>query len=151
VAGCAARGGSGYERDTTAAGFPNTPEGAFQSFVLAMGLGHEVTLRDVVLPADGFKWLLEGDHVTSENVPAFRAALGKMKMRRLSAGEKITLPGGHEVTVRPQEVTGDSVLLLVAETPIPVHCMKIEGRWRIDARTFIAGRKAAAEARKRTQ
>jgi hypothetical protein len=134
---------------TQATEFPNTPEGAFKTFFMTMVKGDEAALREVTLPAEDFEYLLKGEHLPPDKIAEFRGMVEKMEIRRLKPGDKVNLPGGKVAVVQPEEVTEDRAVVLQEGSPIPTRCQKVKGRWRVDARPVIAGRRAAEQARKR--
>jgi hypothetical protein len=127
-------------------GFSNTPDGALRTFLLAMALADEATLRDITLPSDGFDWLLRGARSPASQAASLRKSIEDMKMKRLSAGEQVTMDG-EQTTVRPEEDTADSALVLQEGAPSPTRCRRVGGRWRVDAAQIITARRAADAAR----
>jgi hypothetical protein len=131
-----------------AAGFPNTPEGAYKTFILAMATGDEPALRGITLSPEGIDWLLAGEHLPPERVGAFRqAVVDKLQIRRLKAGEQIKLPGGRVTRVKAEEVGADRAVLMSEGMPVPTRCVRVKGRWRVDARPVVASRRAAGAAK----
>jgi len=132
--------------------YPDTPEGALQTFLLALGTGDEAKLREITLPADGFEWLLKGQRIPPAKLGEYRKGFVEgLPIRRLKPGDGFTLPGGRKLKVQPEEVTEDRAVLLQEGAPTPTRCQKVEGHWRVDARPVIAGRKAAEAARSRAR
>lgn len=129
--------------------FPNTPIGAYKTFILAMAMHDEATLKEIVLPTDDFEWLLKAPRVPDEKLDQLKRALSNgLKVRLLKAGEEVKLPGHRLIRIRKEEVTGENAIVLPAGLPFPARCQKVDGRWRIDARPFIAAQRSDAEARK---
>jgi hypothetical protein len=128
----------------------DTPESAFRSFLVAMAFKDDPALRALVLPTDDFDWLLKGEAPPAGQAKAVRESIEKMPIRALKAGDKIEIPvrgGKREMTVQPDEVNDSNAVLLPEGAPIPTRLKKVDGRWRVDARPVIAGRKAAEAAR----
>ncbi|MDB5352782.1 MAG: hypothetical protein JWN86_4029 [Planctomycetota bacterium] len=128
-----------------------TPEEAFRTFVAAMITKDEKTVRALALPSDEIDWLLKGQGVPAGQVEAIKAQIAKMPIKALKPGDTYTLPGNRKMTVKPEEVAEDRVVLLPEGSPLPTRCQKVDGRWRVDAGPMIAGRKAADAARKKAE
>ncbi len=128
----------------------NTPESVFKAFLMAMATGDEDGLHATTLPTSDFDWLTRGEHVPAAEVETFRKeVIDEMVLKRLAANDTFTLPRGKVITVKPEEVDEDHVILLQEGAPLPTRTQKVEGRWKVDARPIIAGRKAADAARRR--
>jgi hypothetical protein len=127
-----------------------TPEDAARTFFFAMMAGDEATLKRATLPADGFESLLRGQHVPPEKMAQFREQMTpRMTYRRLQPGDRFTLPGNRVITIHPEAVTPDRVVLVQEGAPIPTDVYRVKGVWMVDARPVIAGRRATDSARKR--
>jgi hypothetical protein len=127
-----------------------TPEQALRTFLIAMLLKDEATLRTVTLPTEDFDWLLRGQAVPADQGEKVKAEVSRQPIRALKPGDEITLPGNRTLTVQPEAVNADNALLLPEGASLPHPVVNVDGRWRVDASSIIAGRKAAA-ARKNTQ
>jgi len=141
-------------KEKKAEGFPNTPEGAVQNFVIAMATGNERELHEFTLPLpDGdFAWLLKGQHLPAEKLAEFRKAVAVEMMFRIGRpGEKFPLGGGRVLEIKPVEFSPDRSVVVHEAAPIPTRVRKVEGRWKVDAAPMVAGRKAADAARKRAE
>jgi regulation of enolase protein 1 (concanavalin A-like superfamily) len=128
-----------------------TPETVFVDFTIAVLTHDEATLRRLTLPCEGFEWLLKGEAAPPEAAETIRTHLLQQPIRRLKPGEKLGLPGGRTLTVGPDDVREDRVILIPEGTPIPTRLQKLDGRWRVDPAPVIAGRKAADAARKKAE
>lgn len=131
--------------------FPNTPEGSYKSFFVAMAIGDEPALRAVALPVEGFEWLLMGQRVPADQVAALRkAVLEQMVVRPLKVGESVRMPEGPTYEVKPDDVSDDRAMVIQDTAPLPIRCRKVDGRWKVDPTPIIAARKAAEAARQRS-
>ncbi|MFO0891448.1 MAG: hypothetical protein U0790_20180 [Isosphaeraceae bacterium] len=128
-----------------------TPEEALRTFMLAMMTHDEASLREVTLPAEGFEWLLAGQAAPAEAVAGMKAQLAKQPVRRLKPGDRFSLPRGRSAVVGKDEVGPDRAVLIPEGAPLPTRLEKVQGRWKVDARPFIAGRKAADAARRKAE
>lgn len=129
----------------------DTPEAALRSFMLAMVTHDEPALKALTLPVpdSDLAWLLKGEAVPAGELEQARAFFSTMKIQSLKPGDRVDLPGGRTITVRPTEVTDTRAVLMTEGAPLPTRVQKFQGRWRVDARPIIAGRKAADAARKK--
>ncbi len=73
-----------------------------------------------------------------------RAIAAKHELRRLKAGDTLTLPGGVPFAIRPEQVAEGRAVLLPDDSPIPTDLRRVDGRWLVDARPIVAGRQAAS-------
>ncbi|WP_435021929.1 hypothetical protein TA3x_002636 [Tundrisphaera sp. TA3] len=130
-----------------------TPEATLRAFMDAMIARDEPRLRDLALPDDDLHYLLKT--ATKPNllqVTVARRKIAQVPIRALTAGEivEIPTPGGKKLlVVGPDEVSDTAAFLLMEGNPVPTRIRKVDGRWKVDARPMIAGRKAAEAARKR--
>jgi hypothetical protein len=128
-----------------------TPEQALRTFLTAMMLTRdEATLRAVTLPTEDFDWLLRGEAPPADHIEEAKAWIAQ-PIRALKPGDEITLPGNNKHTVYPEEVDADHAVLLREGDQVPFPLQRVDGRWRVDARPLIAGRKAADAVRRRNQ
>jgi hypothetical protein len=127
-----------------------TPVQALRTFQIALITKDEATLRAVTLAADDFGRLLEGEGVPADKTDVIRATAERQPIRTLKAGDEINVPGSGKSKVQPAEVTDERAVLLPEGAPMPIRLKKVDGRWRVDARPMIAGRKAAEAARKKS-
>ena len=79
-----------------------TPEDAFRTFVYAMAVRDEPTLRAITLPVEGFEWLMAGQAAPASVIKELEEKLAQQTFRSLKAGEKFTLPRGQAVVVKAQ-------------------------------------------------
>lgn len=130
-----------------------TPEAAYRTFILAMMKKDEATLRSVTLPTEteDFAWLLRGESPPPEALEEIEAELERQPIRKLKAGDTFTLPGGRRITFGPANIGEDRTVLVPEGSPLPTKIRKVAGRWRVDPRPVIAGRKAADAARKKAE
>ncbi len=129
--------------------FKNTPEGAYQAFVLA-GITHdEKLLREKSLPDKELEILLTGEAPPKEALAEIRAAIGKLKFKRYKVGDEITLPDGAKMVVKPMQIDEDSLLIQAEGDPLPSRCEKVDGVWKIDPKPIIAAHKQAIDAAKK--
>lgn len=146
-------GADGAERERVSA--PNelgtTPEQALRTFFLAMLTRDEPTLRATTVPNEDFDWLLGGQDFPEDQIEAIKVYIAEQPIRVLKAGDECPLPNGRVLVIQPEDVSDTSAMLMPSEAPLPVRCRKIEGRWRVDAEQFIAGRKAAEAARQKAE
>jgi hypothetical protein len=125
-----------------------TPEDALRTFVYAMAVRDEPTLRAITLPVEGFEWLMAGRAAPASVIKELEEKLAQQAWRSLKAGDKFTLPGGQVVVVKAEDVRPDRALLLPEGASLPTRLQKVEGHWKVDPSAVIAGRKAAEAARK---
>jgi len=111
---------------------------------MAMAVKDEETLRAVTMPTDELHWLLQGQDVPPEHVEQVKAQMAQQPIRALKPGDVMLLPGNRKLTVQPESVTDDKALLLLQGDPYPHPVIRVDGKWRVDARIIIATRKVAA-------
>jgi hypothetical protein len=128
-------------------GLADTPEQALRTFLIAMALKDEDTLRAVTLPRKDLEWLLRGQVGPAEQAEKMKSFIRRLPIRALKPGDRFTLPGNDTITVPPDEVTEYRAVLVSEGAPVPHRCYQVDGHWRIDATPIIAGRKAAESAR----
>ncbi|MGC1720307.1 MAG: hypothetical protein WA746_15090 [Isosphaeraceae bacterium] len=154
----AAAGPSGPSRSHSGTALPRsearekiadrTPEDALRTFVYAMAVRDEPTLRAITLPVEGFEWLMAGRAAPAGLIQELKEKLAQQTFRSLKAGDKFTLPQGQAVVVKAEDVGPDRALLLPEGASLPTRLQKVEGHWKVDPRAVIAGRKAAEAARR---
>ena len=127
-----------------------TPEEALRNFQLALITKDEATLRAVTLAADDFDWLLKGESIPANQSALMKARLERQLIRALKPGDEFNIPGVGKKNVQPEEVSEERAVLLPAGAPLPFRLKRVDGRWRVDVRPVIAGRKAADAARKKS-
>jgi len=125
-----------------------TPEDALRSFVYAMAVRDEPTLRAITLPVEGFEWLMAGRAAPASVIKELEEKLAQQTFRSLKAGDKVTLPQGEDVVVKAEDVGPDRALLLPEGASLPTRLRKVEGHWKVDPSAVIAGRKASEAARR---
>jgi len=113
-------------------------------FLIAMNTKDERTLREVTLPNEDFDWLLKGDKQSDEAIEKFKSSINEDQIHVLQPGDELTLPGNQKMTIKPEEVTKDRVLLLPPGAPLPMACVRQDGHWLVDASPLIAARKSHA-------
>jgi hypothetical protein len=118
-----------------------TPEDALRTFVYAMAVRDEPTLRAITLPVEGFEWLMAGHAAPASMIKELEEKLAQQTFRRLKAGDKLTLPQGQAVVVKAEDVGPDRALLLPEGASLPTRLRKVEGHWKVDPIAVIAGRK----------
>jgi hypothetical protein len=126
-----------------------TPEEALRLFVIATLTRDEAALRAVSLPDPGLAFLLQGASVPAEQLEGVKEQVAKLPIKALKPGDTYTLPGNRTMTVKPEEVTAERVVLLPQGAPVPTRCRKVGDRWKVDPAPVIAARKAAQAAREK--
>jgi hypothetical protein len=131
----------------------STPEDALRTFMLALAAQDETTLRAITLPDKEFDWLLKDRSapVTPEDFAKIRAKLDQSPIRRLSAGDRVRVPGGNTRVVQRSDVGKDRVVLWAEGSPYPARIERVNGHWKVLARTFILARKSDEAELKRGQ
>ena len=89
-----------------------TPEDALRTFVYAMAVRDEPTLRAITLPVEGFEWLMAGRAAPAGLIQELKEKLAQQTFHSLKAGDKFTLPQGQAVVVKAEDVGPDRALLL---------------------------------------
>jgi hypothetical protein len=125
-----------------------TPEDALRTFMVALITQDEATLRAITLPAPDFEWLLKGEKPPPEALDEIKAQFAHQPIKRLKAGDRITLPQGQLAVVGANEVGEDRAVLLPEGAPRPSRLRKLDGHWKVSAGGIIAARKAADLARR---
>jgi hypothetical protein len=131
----------------------DTPETAFRSFMVGMLDRDEAALRALTLPIPDrdFEWLLRGEIAPAGEAQKMRTFFAELKIQRLKPGDRIELPRGRSITVRPQEANEDHAVLMPEGSPLPTRVQRVKGHWKVDARPVIAGRKAADAAKRKAK
>jgi hypothetical protein len=120
-----------------------TPEEALKTFLLALAAQDGAILRAITLPDEEFDWLLKGRPAPPELLATMRSQLDRTPFRRLAAGDRVTMPGNRSGVIQPVDVREGRVVLLPRGAPFPTRLERVDGHWKVLARTFIAARKAA--------
>lgn len=142
-------GKKGTGKKAQALRFPNTAEGAYQTFLYAGIIHNEKLLRESCFPAEGLELLLIGEAPPEEEFPKIHSQIQKMEFKRLKPGDKFRLPEGKSITIEDDEVDEDHVLIVGKGDPLPTRCERGEKGWKIRAEPIIAARKMALEAGKK--
>jgi hypothetical protein len=129
----------------------DTPEAAYRSFLVALAAEDEDSLRDLTLDADGFEWLLRGGRIPRERLGESEAGAKTLGLRRLHAGDTITMAGGRVITIQPEQVSERRAVLIAEGAPLPTDLRRVDGVWKVDATPIITGRIAAESARRRIE
>ncbi len=129
----------------------DTPEAALRSFMIALIANDEPALKALTLPVPEsyLAELLKNVALPADQFKEARTFFWTMKIRTLQPGDRVELEGGRTMTIRPTEVTETDAVLMPEGAPLPTRLQKVQGRWRVDARPFTAGRKPAEEASKK--
>jgi hypothetical protein len=128
-----------------------TPEAAYRSFLVALGAQDEEALRQLTLDADGFEWLLRGVRIPHERTGESEDGVKTLGLRRLHAGDTLTMQGGRVITILPEQVSERRAVLLAEGSPLPTDLRLVDGVWKVDATPIITGRLAADIARRRIE
>lgn len=123
-----------------------SPEVAVRRLLTAMTFGDEEGVRRHALPHEKLAVLTAGP-VAEKDRAAATAALDRLQMRQLAAGERVVLPGGLVVTGR-RTSESDPVIVIVTDMPLPFVVVQAKGEWRVDAATIIEARLAGERAAK---
>jgi hypothetical protein len=126
----------------------STPEDALKTFLLALAASDAAALRAVALPDAELDWLLQGPPASPELLARLKARLEEQPMKRLRAGDPVTMPGGESRVIQPSDVREGRVVLWPAGALLPSRVENVGGHWRVLARPFIAARKQAEASRK---
>jgi hypothetical protein len=118
-----------------------TPEVTLKTFLLALAAGDEATLRAVALPHPQLDALLTGRKATPEQLAQLKARLDEKPIRRLKAGDPVTMPSGEARVITDADVREGRVVVWVDGEPLPTRLEMVDGQWKVFAGTFIAVRK----------
>jgi len=127
--------------------YPNTPEGASRTFLVAYLTADEANLNAVALPKDGFEWLLKRAPCSFEQAAKYRVDLDRHLFRTLKPGEAFEI-NGRKMTITSKDVTSTRAVVS-ADFPsiLPTPCELIDGKWWVDPRPLIISLKAEAKAK----
>lgn len=130
-----------------------TPEGTLRVFTLGVMLANEQLIKMTIVPVpdEDLKHLLQKPEGKPPDAKELKERCANMKVRTLKPGDKFRLPGGKELVVTAEEVSDERLVLVLDDSPIPTRLYKAKGFWWVDAEPTIAGRKAAAEARRKRE
>ena len=110
---------------------PNTPEGVYRQFMLAILSPSQDEIRSLIIENPEADVLWQGKY--PENVAAaLRDQYRSMEIKRATSGEPID---------------PDKVNLESSAVPIQLNAVKIDGKWKIDAGPLISLRKAVHESK----
>lgn len=126
----------------------HSPEAVLRQFLVAMTLGDRETGKTLLRPNPTNQILWQGTPPPSEAAEEVKQHFQELELRRLTVGEKVTLPGGKVLVVDESEVNAGRVLIAAADAPLPFVLVRLEGLWKVDAKPIIAARTAAFSARK---
>jgi hypothetical protein len=121
----------------------STPEEALKSFLVGLATHDGATLRAVALPDDDLEWLWRGPPSSPDQVARLKTRLDREPMRRLKAGDPVTMPDGEARVIKPADVREGRVVLWPAGAPLPSRVEDVGGHWKVLARPFIDARKKA--------
>ncbi len=124
------------------------PEAALRAFLSAMLTHDAIALRNLTQPVSeaDFRYLVgpaAGKPPSAEMVRKLRAMVASMGIKSLKQGEVVPRPHGGDITVPSDSVGPDRAMLLPDGMPLPIAVQKVKGKWRVDAISIIAARKAA--------
>jgi hypothetical protein len=121
----------------------STPEVALKTFLLALAAQDERKLREITLPNKEFDWLLKGRPAPASFLAEMKKQLDGTPIRRLAAGDRVTMPGNRKGTIQPSDVREGRSVLLPQGAPFPTRLQEENGHWRVFAGPFITARKLA--------
>jgi len=127
-----------------------SPQYALMTFLVAINAKDEQTLRAVTVPTDDFDWLLKGEKASGETLERLKKETYEI-IEVLHPGDDYTLADGKKTTVTVEDVTLDRALLLIPGAPEPISCVRIDGKWHVDAAPLIKARKIVAQQREQEQ
>jgi len=154
-------GPSAYAQETKAKPAPvkdarlsrETPEGTLRVFTLAVLLANEQLIKLTIVPVskEEMKYLLQKPEGGQPSAKELKERVASMKVRALKPGDTFTLPGGKQLEITKEDVNDESLVLVLEDAPVPTRLHKARGYWWVDAGPVIAGRKAAAEAKRKRE
>jgi hypothetical protein len=129
----------------------STPEDALRTFMLAIMAQDGVAVRTLAVPNPELDLLLQREPAPKAVIEDARAQFARLPIKRLRAGDTVSLPQGKSYVVAASEVGGDRVVLLPAGSKVPTRVKMINGRWKVAAEPMIAARKAALASQKQAE
>ena len=111
----------------TGLSYPNTPEGACRTFLVAYLSADAPNLHAIALPQDGFEQLLKREPCSFDQAEKYRADLDKRAFRTLKVGDVVEV-GGRKIAVTAKDVTPTRALVAPDFPPTPSDPLRTDRR-----------------------
>ncbi len=122
----------------------DSPEATLRRFLTGMLDGDADAIKAESLPNKELDVLLKsGERPPAEIVDQMKAAFQSLPIRRMKAGEQLTLPNGKKITIEEAMISDSRLQLSMVTMPVPVALVKVDGAWKVDPAPLIEARKAA--------
>jgi hypothetical protein len=122
------------------------PEATLIEFLVAVMACDKARVTRVIVPTNDASILWQGQPAAAQAMAEMKKAVAAV--RRLQPGETVNLPGGRKLLLDKSHVNANRQQLTLPGNPIPFTLIRQDGQWKVDPRPMIAGRKAAAKARR---
>jgi hypothetical protein len=120
----------------------DTPEKAFRAFYVAMQARDLETMRRTSLPAEDLELLASGrPPVPAKSIEPIRDFINSIGLRQVKPGETVRQLNGTVVTVKPEQVGPDHVIILMDGSGQLVDVQRVKGAWYVDPRLYIKARR----------
>ncbi|MBP89091.1 MAG: hypothetical protein CMJ64_20640 [Planctomycetaceae bacterium] len=119
----------------------------FRAFLLALTLVDRETAKQLIAPNTDNEILWKASPPAEIAIPGLKQWAKELKIRSLRVGETVELPGGRKLTVSERHVIDEKAMLTWPNNPVPFIMLKTADGWQVDARTIVAARRAAAQAK----
>jgi hypothetical protein len=114
------------------------PEKAFRAFYVGMQARDLETMRRTSLPAEGLELLASGrPPVPAKSIEPIREFINSIGLRQVKPGDSVRLLDGKVVTVKPEQVGPDRVVILMDGSGQLIDVHRVKGAWYVDARPYI--------------
>lgn len=126
-----------------------TPEQVVRAFFIALINNDATALRSHIMPVSqaDLALLTSGKRLSADDRKQFAAHFATVSITRVKPGSEYYPPDGTARTI-PKDLPGvERVYLLPEDAPIPIRLVKVDGKWLVDTKPMLAGRKAAVAAR----
>jgi hypothetical protein len=124
---------------------------ALRRFLVAMVSGDQVEIRATIIDNPDAEILWQGNAKSSDEKAEATRLVNSTTFQHLKVGDEVHIPGGKTLRLDEDYVNENRQQIAVPDIPIPFILAKVNGIWKVDAGTVIAGRKAAAAAAARAK
>lgn len=129
------------ESETTS----SSPEATLRTFLVAMSTGDAETLKAICVPNDDLELLTMGGKPPADQMDQMLQYFDSLAIQKLTVGESFALPDGSTIVTDTTMVNDNLVLVTFPDNPIPFPLRRMDGSWKVDAGSLIAGRRSVMQ------
>jgi hypothetical protein len=127
--------------------YPNTPEGAFRTFIIAYLTADSPNLHAVALPqTTGFEWLLTQETCSFDQASKLQADIDRRPVKTHNIGDVVAV-GARKVKLTANDINQTRKIVSI-DLPgyAPMPCELVDGHWWVDPRPMILSLKVKSDA-----